>query len=144
MSNGTQIFFRSDTTCCVRLKNGRFKKVALPKFYHRQFVRTSPKHYSQKSFTMVLQPTWTETRRWVYGERYIDRQGIGGGTGFWSNEDLYEPLSNPIDILIAKKLSMQDEKKEHELKIKTINKEIEHIDYALKLQPESRGLENGH
>ncbi|KKL65139.1 hypothetical protein LCGC14_2158020, partial [marine sediment metagenome] len=73
MSKGTQILFKTETSCTIRLKNGRFKKVPLPKFKHEQIVQTSLKHYSQKDFTMVLEPTFTENRGWVYGEQYIHR-----------------------------------------------------------------------
>ena len=133
MNNGTQILFENKNgTCCIRLKNGKFKRVTLPEFKHKQIVRTSPKHFSQTDFTMVLEPSWTEKRGWVYGERYIDRDSTSGGSGYWQEEDKYEFLENPLDILIAKRLSLKDEKKSHESWIKIIDSELQHLNYAIK------------
>ena len=125
------LYENKDGSVCIRLDNGRMKSVPSAKFRHEQIVRTSEKHYSQKDFTMVLKPTWSEVRGWIYGERYISRDGSNGGCGWWNNEELYEPLSNPADILIAKKLALEAEIKGLEGSVKCRTKQLEKIRYAL-------------
>lgn len=130
----TDILYKNkDGTVCIRDEKGKFLSVPSPPFYNEQIVKTSPKHYSQNSFTMVLEPTWTETRGWVYGERYINRKNLqSGGTGWWNNADLYEPLDNPTDILIAERHQLERRKQEQERSIKQINIKLAHIKFALK------------
>lgn len=118
---------------CIRDDKGKFRSVSSPPFQHEQIVKTSPKHYSQSSFTMVLEPTWTETRGWVYGERYISRNNLNsGGSGFWNNADFYELLDNPTDILLAEEYQLKKRKQEQERSIKQINMKLSHITFALK------------
>lgn len=130
----TKILYTNDNgTVCIRDEKGKFLSVPASLFQNEEIVKTSSKHYSQKSFTMVLEPTWTKTRGWVYGERYISRNRIdSGGSGWWNNADLYEQLDNPTDILIAEKLQLEKRKKEQELSIIQINHKLSHLNFALK------------
>jgi hypothetical protein len=130
----TEILFKTKQGKVIIIDDkGNKRAVEPPPFEHEQIVKTSPKHYSQKSFIMVLKPSWTKTRGWVYGERYISRDGSSGGTGWWNNADMYELLPDPIDILIAKKLKLEEKKCNSEKAIKNFNSELRHINYALKI-----------
>lgn len=90
------------------------KWIPKPKFTHGQYVKTSPKHYSQKDFTRLISPSYTENRGWVYGEYYCDIYGNPGGTGHWIEEDLFEPLTDPILLLYAERLKHIETIKNHE------------------------------
>ena len=127
------LYTNKNGTVCIRNKEGKFLSVPSPPFRDEQIVKTAPKHYSQKSFTMVLEPTWSETRGWIYGEQYINRRNLNsGGTGWWSNADLYEPLDNPTDILLAEIRQLEERRKDQEHSIKQINIKLSHLNYALK------------
>ena len=131
----TEILFTTKNgNVCIRGKDGRFFSVKPPAFKHCQIVTTSTKHYSKNSFTMVLEPTWSEVRGWIYGQRFIERDNIsGGGEGWWNEEDRFEPLSDPNDILLAEKLQLEKRKEEAADEIKYIDKKLTHLKYALSL-----------
>jgi len=127
----TKLYETKDKIILRENKNGQMKAVVKPKFSHEQFVKTTSKHYSQKTFTQVCDPSWTDSRGWVYVENYVSRNGNGGGSGYWIDEDLFEGLTDAKDILIAEKLTR--EKKLHLVKVQTKRLEIEltRIDFSL-------------
>ena len=131
----TDILFTTKSgNVCIRDKEGRFRSVKSPAFKHRQIVTTSAKHYSKEAFTMVLEPTWSEVRGWIYGQSFIRRDNIsGGGQSWWNEEDRFEPLSDPNDILLAEKLQLEKRKQEAVDEIKYIDKKLTHLKYALSL-----------
>jgi hypothetical protein len=134
----TILYSGKNGNVCIRNKHGRIESVPAPPFRHEQIVRTSSKHYSQKSFTMVLQPTWNETRGWIYGERYISPDGTEGGTGWWNNAELYEYLTDSHNILLAERLQLERKKKRMLSEIKQIETQLNHLNYSLSLLPEEK------
>jgi hypothetical protein len=102
-----------------------------PKFIYGQFVQTSNKHYSQKSFTRLLDQSYTDTRGWVYVENYVDRDGRGGGCGMWNDEFQYSPLTDPLDILIAEKLTALSEVTDLKVKIKDLEHKINMLETSI-------------
>lgn len=85
-------------------KSKEEKTIPAPKFKHGEIVKTTTKHYSPKDFTQLISPAWTDNRGWVYGESYINIYGHKGGSGYWHEEDLYEPLTDPLLKLYAERL----------------------------------------
>jgi len=112
-------------------ENGQMKAVAKPRFAHEQFVKTTPKHYSQKSFTQVIEPTWNDTRGWIYGEHYVNRNGEGGGSGWYQNENQFEELTDAKDILIAEKLTRERKLSLVKTQVKQLEIELTKIDFSL-------------
>jgi len=109
--------FISEVEAGYEVYNTKTKEESIipkPKFVHGQFVKPSSKHYSQKDFTRVISPSYTDNRGWVYGESYCDIYGNPGGTGYWIEEDLFEPLTDPILLLYAERLKHIEVIKNHE------------------------------
>ncbi len=122
----------------LRGKEGKMKSVIKPRFADNQFVKTSPKHYSQESFTQVQTPNWTDNRGWVYGQSYIKRDGDRGGSGWWNNEDLFEELTDARDILIAEKLTREEKLSLLRTQVKQLEAELIKINFSLSFLKEDR------
>lgn len=139
-SEGKIISVQEDGILC-RNKKGEFCTIPLPKFRHNQFVKTTLTYYSPKTFTRLVNPTYTLTRGWVYGERYIDRQEQQGGTGYSFEEDSFLPLDDARDILIARKLEVSEEISLLNAKSKRLSEELSKLVYALEITKpnESKG-----
>lgn len=130
----TQIIMKLESGRVLIREDGKFLSVPAPAFEHKQIVKSSGKHYSKDSFTMVLEPTWSKVRGWIYGQRYISRGNYnGGGQGWWNEEWRYEPLTDADDILLAKKMQLEEDKRKATAEVKAINIKIRHIDYARSL-----------
>lgn len=86
------VYHKNESDWILRLANGRFKKVPAPKFFHGQVVTTTPKHFSQSRMIILIEPSWTKTQGWVYGNEYcgvrVGKIKAGGGYSFsWEEED---------------------------------------------------------
>lgn len=111
------------------------KIVELPKFKHNEVVKTSSRHFSQKDYTRVTDPRYTDERGWIYGENYINIDTFtGSGQGFWNDEWQYEKFDDLEMKLKAKLFELNDEisKLNYEISIK--KKEIDKVNYALSLK----------
>jgi len=102
------------------------------KFEHNECVKTTKNHYSRKDFTSVLSPHWNGSS-WQYGEGYIDRNGSPGGSGWSWPENYFEKLSDPVDILLAKKISLKREIRDFEILTTRAKKELSEIENVLEL-----------
>jgi len=117
----------------IRDIEGKIQKIEKNKFEHNQIVKSSSKHYSQKSFTRVQEPTYNKVRGWVYVENYIGYNQNSGGCGMWNSEDLYEPLSDPMDILFAEKLRLSERIYELKTELKEKEDKLSKIIYSLSI-----------
>jgi hypothetical protein len=139
--SGGEILSWQEDHILARNSKGEYCKIPHPKFHDRQFVKTRDGFYSPADFTRVLHPTYTETRGWVYGQQYINRDGIGGGSGWSWDEADFLPLKDPRDILIARRISILEDSRDLELHLKRNQAELEKIHYALELtQPKKLQL----
>lgn len=118
------------------LEPGGLRTIPQPKFFNGQFVKTSPKHCSQKNFTRVAPYCFTDV--WKYTEEFTSRGGLGGGSRCCLSENRFEPLTDPLDILIAEKLTLEirltwvaRKKKAMMGKLNSVKSSIEIIESAL-------------
>ena len=132
----------------IRDAAGKFKKVKPPKFFSGQFVRTNGTHFSQKELTQVLEPTWTETRGWVYIEAFCHIEDgkiiVSGGRGMWNDEDLYKSLTNSKLKLLAELYHREKEISEIEHRKNILAEEVEKISFTILLlaKQEAKWLTN--
>jgi len=112
---------------------GEMCEIPLPKFRHRQIVQTAPDYFSPKSFTRLLDPTYVEERGWVYGENYIDRHGHGGGCGYSFDEKSFLPLEDARDILIAKRIELNEKLATLRHETKLAEAELAKVEYGIEL-----------
>lgn len=131
-SQGEILAIKEDGILAKNAK-GEYCTIPLPKFRHKQFVKTTDTYFSPKSFTRLVSPCYTETRGWVYGENYVDRTGMFGGTGWSFDEDGFLPLTDARDILIAKRIEIKEELSELTHKTKLLNDELAKVEYAIQL-----------
>lgn len=128
-----QALYKQDGKYYFRNDKGQITAIPVNKFEHNEVVKGSKKHYSKKTFVMLIEPVYTETRGWVYGTQFIDRQGGGSGCSFAYEEDNFEKLDNARDILYANryyaKATINKLKKELEQK----QVELEKIEYCLSI-----------
>ena len=82
---------------------------------------------------MVVEPTWSDVRGWIYGQRYIKRDGREHGSGFWNNEEQFEILTNPIDIIDAQLFYRRKELEKVKQKMNQLEKEINRIVFTKNL-----------
>lgn len=110
------------------------EEISANKFSDGEFVITSKKHFSEPGrFTSVADPTYTKKLGWRYGEIYASRNGVKGGSCWWQYENYFEKLSDPMDILYARKITLENSieyKKERLLELET---ELETVTKALAL-----------
>lgn len=109
-----------------------------PKFFDGEIVKTSPKHYSQKRFTMLRSPTWTENRGWVYEEIFVEfipetGKFSGSGSSFWNDEFLYEPITLPTEKMLVEKFYRLDKILKLEKQIQDLKDEVVSIDFSIRL-----------
>jgi hypothetical protein len=128
----------NDGTVIILTRDNEIMTVPKNKFYDGEYVITSSTHFSPKDFTQVIDPTWTENRGWVYTEHYVDRNGTGGGGGSAFEESLYKKMTDPKDILIAKKLSLLENQQKFKCSISRIDNELEKVNFALNLIEQSQ------
>jgi hypothetical protein len=119
-----KFLYKENGKVYFRDSKGKIRCIPENKFSNGQIVKTSDKHYSKKTFTEVINPNYVESRGWIYGEQYIDRQDSGGGISFWNNEDLYENITDPIDVLFSERLILKR-------KIKTLKSELSQCESSL-------------
>jgi len=116
----------------IRNKEGQIEKVVKNRFKHNQIVKTATgKHFSHKSFTRLIDPTYIPSRGWCYGENYISRNRRGGGCGFSFEEDMYEEITNPADILYAERFNLQIQIDYLNSCLKKSTETLEKIEFAL-------------
>lgn len=86
---------------------------------------------------MLLEPTWNEKRGWIYGEQYCGIKNgkiiTRGGTGWWNEECMFQPLTDPKLKLMAELYYKEKTAKDLSAMIKTLEVKIEKINYALSL-----------
>lgn len=123
--------YEKDDKLYYRDALGKIKKVPKNKFSEGEIVRTKSNHCSPNRFTRIIQPNYTEERGWIYGENYINLQGMGGGSGFYTNEDNFTKLSRPEDLLFAKRIYLKENINKLNIELKSNESELEKITYAL-------------
>lgn len=126
----------NDGNAIVQNKDSQeLKIVAMPKFKHNEVVKTSERHYSQKDYTRVIQPTYTDERGWIYGESFINIDtGTSGGMGFWNDEYMYEKFTNLEMKIKAKLFELKDEISVLKNEINNKQREVEKLEYALRVK----------
>jgi hypothetical protein len=107
------------------------KLIPKPKFTHNQIVKTSKTHYSQKEFTRLITPVYTDKRGWIYGETYMNIYGQGGGSSHWNDEHDYEELTDPILKLYAKHIELTECIGAHKSMVKQHEEMLSKIEYSL-------------
>lgn len=112
---------------------GEFCNIPFPRFANKQIVKTTSDYFSPKSFTRLIDPTYTENRGWIYGENYIDREGMQGGCGYSFEEKWFTELEDVRDILIARRLSIKEEMSWLNSRLKTLSDELSKAEYAIQL-----------
>lgn len=130
ISKGEFLYERNDSYF-IRNEKGEIEKIPKNKFYHGQIVKTTDKHFSQKTFTSVVEPNYTEQRGWIYGEGYLSRNDGRGGFGYWNEEDLFEEITSPGDILYAERIYLMNEIRECKNNLKNAEDKLEKIEFAL-------------
>lgn len=125
--------YRQENKYYFRNDKGQISAIPVNKFEHNEIVRTSKKHYYEATFVMLIEPTYTEERGWVYGTKFINRQGVGSGCSFAHEEDNFEKLDNARDILYANRYYAKAtiNKLKKELEQKQI--ELDKIEYCLSI-----------
>lgn len=132
MHNGYILIEEQETGILVYNRERKEEKIiSYPKFKHGEIVKTSSKHYSPKDFTQLLSPSWTDNRGWVYGENYLDIYGNGGGSGYWIEEELFEPLSDPLLKLYAERIKIIEFIQQHETMVKQRRDFLDKIMFSL-------------
>ena len=101
------------------------------RYYDGQIVKTSSKHYIQKKFTMVIDPTWNEKRGWIYGERYLSKDWEECGRGYWNEEDMFEELTDPEIIIRAEIYLRNKEINIIRIKLDQLNAQVDKLKYTL-------------
>ena len=111
------------------------KIVEMPKFKHNEVVKTSARHYSQKDYTRVLQPSYTDERGWIYGESFINIDtNTGGGMSFWNDEYMYEKFTDLEMKIKAKLFELKSEISVLKNEINAKQREVEKLEYALNVK----------
>lgn len=128
--NGTIIGVINDKLTALNTK-GELCEIPFPKFKHKQIVKTTKEYFSPKSFTRLLSPCYTESRGWVYGENYIDREGKTGGSGWSFDESGFLPLDDASDILLAKRIELVDRLNELKNETRSVTEELSKLRYAI-------------
>ena len=117
----------------IKHRDGKIGWVNPPRFRDGQFVKTTKKHYSQKTFAHVSDPVWNDKRGWIYVENFISRDGQKGGHCYRNDEDFFEEIQDPRDILIAEKLYRIMEMEKLQRRLKVITTELSRIEFSLSL-----------
>jgi hypothetical protein len=117
----------------IRNDQGQIEKIAKNKFNHNQIVQTAQGHFSGKSFTRLLNPMFTKNRGWVYTENYITRNQNSGGCGCCFEENMYEKLIDPADILFAERIYLKEQIDTLKGKLSQCERSLGMIEYALSL-----------
>ncbi len=125
----------------IRSEKGTIEKIVKNRFKHNEIVKTTNTHYSEKTFTRVIDPSYVESRGWIYGESYISRNGRCGGTGFWNNEDHYTNITDPGDILYAERFMLKEELLSLKAELKNKEERYSKVQFALDLTvPNYKGV----
>lgn len=128
-----QILIKNKFHWLIKNGKGKFQRIPAPKFYDGQIVKTSPEHFSQSDFIMLIDPYYNKERGWTYGNRYISQDQTKGGSSFsWKEED-FLPLDNPIDILYAERIYLSDKLIKINGEKRVLENKLEKIEYSLRL-----------
>lgn len=117
----------------IRNGKGVIEKITKNHFKSGEIVKTTDKHFSQKSFTRVINPCYTKTRGWVYTENYTNRNVGSGGCGSAFEENLYAKLTDPADILFAERRYLNETISKLKNDLKQKESKLEKILFALNL-----------
>ena len=120
-----------------RNKKGQIDKHPKPKFKDNEIVTTTGKHYSIKNITRLKNPSFTENRGWVYVENFINIQGYGGGSGMWNNQDMYEKITDPKFLMIAKRIELKESILNEKNKLKSLESDLIKLEFTMDLVVEN-------
>lgn len=129
----TEALYQQDGKYYFRNEKGQINTIVVNKFNDKEIVKATKKHHSKTTFVMLIDPIYIESRGWVYGMNYIDRQGNRGGSSFAWREDEFEKIDNPRDILYSKRLYLKEQILDHKNQLKQYESELEKIEYTLSI-----------
>lgn len=121
-TNENILFLNSDGDVCKIPKN---------KFHHGEIVKTNENHYTKDNFVMLVEPTYNKIRGWIYGKRFINRQGSYGGYSYWAEESHFTKIDDARDILFAKRIKIKTKINDLETEIDNLKSELGKIEYGL-------------
>lgn len=128
-----EALYQQDSKFYFRNEKGQINTIPINKFSHNEIVKGSSKHYSKTTFVMLTEPTYTETRGWVYGIHFINRQGGGSGASFAYEENNFEKLDNTRDILYANRYYAKATINKLKKELLQKESELEKIEYCLSI-----------
>jgi hypothetical protein len=120
----------------IRDDRGRFMDKLKARFFDGQIVTTTPKHYSQNETIMVVKPTFSNIRGWIYGNNFChyDRKEkkiiVQGGSSFWNEEELFTKITDPEIKLAVEIFYREQEIKELLKRIDALNEELTRLKYT--------------
>ena len=128
-----EILYSNGDSLIIRNNKGKMQKIPKNKFEKGEIVMKGDKHYSKDGIVRLLDPTWTDTRGWIYGENYIDLHGSGGGCRYSTNEDCLKKIDIPAVRLYAKRINLNTEIANLEKLLKDKKIELEKVEYGLSI-----------
>ena len=85
--------------------------------------------------TMVNLGKWNPKWGYVYEQIFATIENneiiIKGGSCFWNNEDLFEPLKNTEHKIMAEIFYKKKEKIQKEIEIETLKSDLDKLNYTL-------------
>lgn len=115
----------------IRNSKGEINKIEKNKFFDGQIVQTTDKHFSKHAFIMLIDPCYTVTRGWIYGNKYVNIDGGGGGSSFSWDECDFTELSAPDMILYAERFYLNEKINKLKTELKQSEDSLNKIQFAL-------------